>query len=116
MTRRSASSATSAATARRALRTAKTRRAQAAAADDVAARYAAARRRLGDPPANPTVRPAAAEISAALDGLTDAYEELAAAARRGRERTYARGREAVTRADRRFRAAVADLGELGYRT
>jgi hypothetical protein len=56
------------------------------------------------------------EIAAALDGLTDAYEDLAAAARRGRERSYARGREAVTRADRRFRTAVADLGELGYRT
>jgi hypothetical protein len=99
-----------------ALRKAKTRRAQAAAADAVGARYTAARRALGDPRANPTVRPAAEEIAAALDGLTKAYEDLADAARRGRETSYSRARQAVTRADRRFRTAVADLSELGYRT
>ena len=58
----------------------------------VAAAYAAARRTLGQPPANPTVRPAAAEIAAALDGLGRL---------RGPGRGGPRGRERPTRRARR---------------
>jgi hypothetical protein len=98
----------------RRLRSAGTPDAQAEAARDLAATYAAAARRLSRAPAGPAERQAHQAIVAAVRDVRSGYDRLASAAADGDGDAYGSASNAITKGNARLDRALRGLNSLGY--